>query len=56
MSKAETGAVFGGLIGVALGFAWCGADNNCNRAASALIVGAVGAAIGASLGALLDSF
>lgn len=54
-SMVESGAVFGGLIGVAFGIGWCSGDNQCNKGASALIGGAMGAAIGIGLGALLET-
>lgn len=51
----EAGALFGGLMGVAIGIGWCSGDNQCNKGTSALIGGAMGAAIGAGLGSLLAS-
>lgn len=54
-SVAATGAVFGGLMGVAFGIGWCSGDNQCSKGASALIGGALGAALGFGLGTLLGS-
>lgn len=55
-SMPAAGAIFGGLVGLAVGLSSCHSCDHRNAPLRGLVGAALGAAIGAGLGALLDTF